>query len=169
MQSTHHLVSRRQFLIASALGFGGSLLALNSAVPAAAAAPAFGISAQQLRRAAQRNLIMAGWWRHWRHTDLGNFTTARHLAPWVDASAPRGFYNMPDDQFIPWLAEGTRTTPITRSSRSISHGVEWSDGQPFTARTWCSRRLAAEEPDPERGGFRHPAPGRQRRRRIGRW
>jgi peptide/nickel transport system substrate-binding protein len=142
MQSTHHLVSRRKFLIASALGFGGSLLAISSAVPAAAAAPAFGIAAQQSADVPRnRTLIMAGLGgEHFGgYTDIGNFNSFQpgiSRSGWTQAATEGLFYyNMLDDQFIPWLAEGyAYNSDYTQLTVNLRNGVEWSDGQPFTAR-----------------------------------
>ena len=61
MESAQHLVSRRRFLITTAAGTAGSLLAISTAGGAAAAAPLFGIRAQQGSEVPRnRTLIMAG-------------------------------------------------------------------------------------------------------------
>ncbi len=107
-----HRVSRRQFLITSAVGFGGSLLAISAAAaPALAATPVASVRAQQIPDVPRnRTLIMAGLGgEHFGgFTDLGNYNS---FAPTISRSgwtqaATEGlfYYNMLGDDFIPWLA-----------------------------------------------------------------
>src|SRR5260370_40545129 len=73
-----HRVSRRQFLVTSAVGFGGSLLALSAAAPALAATPVASVRAQQIPDVPRnRTLIMAGLGgeHYGGFTDLGNYTS----------------------------------------------------------------------------------------------
>jgi peptide/nickel transport system substrate-binding protein len=107
-----------------------------------AAAPAFGISAQQSSDVPRnRTLIMAGLGgEHFGgYTDIGNFNPFQpgiSRSGWTQAATEGLFYyNMLDDQFIPWLAEGYAYNPdYTQLTVNLRNGVEWSDGQPFTAR-----------------------------------
>ena len=172
MQSTHHLVSRRRFLVTSALGFGGSLLALSSVGSAAAAAPAFGISsAAKLGCAAQSHPDHGRVWvastsAATRTSAISTRSSRASRAVGGRRPATEGlfYYNMLDDQFIPWLAEGYAYNPdYTQLTVNLRNGVEWSDGQPFTARDVVfTLGLLQEQSGSERGGVRYPAPGRQR-------
>jgi peptide/nickel transport system substrate-binding protein len=140
MQSGH-LVSRRRFLITSAVGFGGSLLAVSAAAAPASAAPAGSVRAQQIPDVPRnRTLIMAGLGgeHYGGFTDLGNynsFTPGLSRSGWYQAGTEGLFYyNMLGDDFIPWLAESYQYNPdYTQLTIKIRNGVEWSDGQPFTA------------------------------------
>src|SRR5438094_10010044 len=141
MQSGHR-VSRRQFLITSAVGFGGSLLALSAAATPALGAPVASASAQQIPDVPRnRTLIMAGLGgEHFGgFTDLGNynsFSPTISRSGWTQAETEGLFYyNMLGDDFIPWLAEGYQyNADYTQLTVNLRNGVEWSDGVPFTAR-----------------------------------
>src|SRR5437879_4297955 len=142
MQSRHR-VSRRQFLITSAVGFGGSLLAISAAVtPALAASPIASVSAQQIPDVPRSHtLIMAGLGgEHFGgFTDLGNynsFSPTISRSGWTQAATEGLFYyNMLGDDFIPWLATGYQyNADYTQITVNIRPGVEWSDGMPFTAK-----------------------------------
>jgi peptide/nickel transport system substrate-binding protein len=135
-------VSRRQFLITSAAGFAGSLLAVSAAAVPAMAAPVLAPSGQQAADVPRnRTLIMAGLGgEHFGgYTDLGNYNP---FSPGLSRSglyqaATEGlfYYNMLGDDFIPWLAEGySYNSDYTQLRVSLRNGVEWSDGTPFTAR-----------------------------------
>jgi len=139
-----HLISRRRFLVTSAVGFTGSLLAISAAaVPAAAAAgQARAVRAQQVPEVPRnRTLIMAGLGgEHFGgFTDLGNFNSFQpgiSRSGWTQAATEGLFYyNMLGDDFIPWLAEGySYNADYTQLNVTIRAGAEWSDGQPFTSR-----------------------------------
>lgn len=142
MQSGH-LVSRRRFLITTAVGFGGSLLAISAAAaPASAATPMASVLAQQIADVPRnRTLIMAGLGGedYGGFTDLGNynsFTPGLSRSGWYQAGTEGLFYyNMLGDDFIPWLATDYQyNSDYTQLTVHIRPGVEWSDGQPFTAR-----------------------------------
>jgi peptide/nickel transport system substrate-binding protein len=142
MTSTQ-LVSRRRFLITSAVGFAGSLLAISAAAgPASAAAPVLGIAAQQAQDVPRnRTLIMAGLGgEHFGgYTDLGNYNSFQpgiSRSGWTQAATEGLFYyNMLGDDFIPWLAESFEyNSDYTQLTVKLRNGTEWSDGQPFTAR-----------------------------------
>jgi peptide/nickel transport system substrate-binding protein len=140
------MVSRRRFLITSAVGFGGSLLAISAAAaPSAAAAgvgQALAVRAQQIPNVPRnRTLIMAGLGgEHFGgFTDLGNFNSfspTNSRSGWTQAATEGLFYyNMLGDEFIPWLAEGYQyNADNTQLTVNLRAGVEWSDGVPFTAR-----------------------------------
>jgi peptide/nickel transport system substrate-binding protein len=148
MQGEQGGVSRRQFLITSAVGFAGSLLAVASAgaIPAAAApantAPAVLAAAAQVAEVPRnRTLIMAGLGGE----DVGGFTDVDNFNAFQPGLSRSGFYqaateglfyyNMLSDEFIPWLATGYQYNPdYTQLTINLRPGVEWSDGQPFTAR-----------------------------------
>src|SRR5215471_18162708 len=137
-----HLISRRRFLVTSAVGFTGSLLAISAAAPAAAAGPARAVRAQQIPDVPRnRTLIMAGLGgEHFGgYTDLGNYNSFQpdiSRSGWTQAATEGLFYyNMLGDDFIPWLAEGySYNSDYTQLVVNLRNGVEWSDGQPFTAR-----------------------------------
>jgi peptide/nickel transport system substrate-binding protein len=138
-----HLISRRRFLVTSAVGFTGSLLAISAAAaPAAAAGPARAVRAQQIPDVPRnRTLIMAGLGgEHFGgFTDLGNFNSFQpgiSRSGWTQAATEGLFYyNMLGDDFIPWLAEGFQyNADYTQLTVNLRNGAEWSDGQPFTAR-----------------------------------
>ncbi|HEY3061526.1 MAG TPA: ABC transporter substrate-binding protein [Chloroflexota bacterium] len=140
---SRHLISRRRFLVTSAVGFTGSLLAISTAaMPAAAAGQALAVRAQQVPDVPRnRTLIMAGLGgEHFGgFTDLGNFNSFQpglSRSGWTQAATEGLFYyNMLGDDFIPWLAEGfTYNADYTQLNVAIRAGAEWSDGQPFTAR-----------------------------------
>src|SRR5215208_5088962 len=106
---SEHLISRRRFLVTSAVGFAGSLLAISTA---AAAAPTRAVRAQQILDVPRnRTLIMAGLGgEHFGgFTDLGNFNSFQpglSRSGWTQAATEGLFYyNMLGDDFIPWLAE----------------------------------------------------------------
>ncbi len=138
-----HRVSRRQFLITSAVGFGGSLLAISAAAaPALAATPVASVRAQQIPDVPRnRTLIMAGLGgEHFGgFTDLGNYNS---FAPTISRSgwtqaATEGlfYYNMLRDDFIPWLATDYQyNADYTQLTVHIRPGAEWADGVPFTAK-----------------------------------
>jgi peptide/nickel transport system substrate-binding protein len=140
---SEHLISRRRFLLTTALGVTGSLLAISAAAaPAAAAGHALAVRAQQILEVPRnRTLIMAGLGgEHFGgFTDLGNFNSFQpglSRSGWTQAATEGLFYyNMLGDDFIPWLAESfaynadyTQLNVVTRA------GAEWSDGTPFSAR-----------------------------------
>lgn len=133
-----HSITRRRFLVTSAAGFAGSLLAISAATPiVAAAAP----REQVPDVPRNKTLIMAGLGgEHFGgYTDLGNYNP---FSPGLSRSglyqaATEGlfYYNMLGDDFIPWLAEGYQyNSDYTQLTVMLRNGVEWSDGQPFTAR-----------------------------------
>src|SRR5690606_10433077 len=72
----------------------------------------------------------------------GNYENANYYAPGVDlrnglmyASEALFWYNLFGDEHIPWTAEGYEyNDDFTSVTIRIRPGVEWSDGQPFTAR-----------------------------------
>ena len=140
MQSGH-LVSRRRFLIASSVAFGGSLLAISAVAAPVSAAPAALVRAQQITDVPRnQTLIMAGLGgeHYGGFTDLGNynsFTPGLSRSGWYQAGTEGLFYyNMLGDDFIPWLAESYQYNgDNTQLTLKIRDGVEWSDGQPFTA------------------------------------
>jgi peptide/nickel transport system substrate-binding protein len=133
-----HLFSRRRFLISSAEGFAGSLLAISASVPMSVASAPLEQVPEVPR---SKSLIMAGLGgEHFGgYTDLGNYNP---FAPGLSRSglyqaATEGlfYYNMLGDDFIPWLAEGYQYNPdYTQLTVNLRSGVEWSDGQPFTAK-----------------------------------
>ena len=138
-----HLISRRRFLVTSALGFTGSLLAISTAaLPAAAAGPVHDVRAQQILEVPRnRTLIMAGLGgEHFGgFTDLGtynSFSNTLSRSGWTQAATEGLFYyNMLGDDFIPWLAESYQyNADYTQLTVTTRAGAEWSDGQPFTAR-----------------------------------
>jgi peptide/nickel transport system substrate-binding protein len=136
------MVSRRRFLITSAVGFGGSLLAISSASAAAhAAGPVFAAPRNIPDVPRNRTLIMAGLGgEHFGgFTDLGNFNSfspTNSRSGWTQAGTEGLFYyNMLGDEFIPWLAESYQyNADYTQLTVTLRNGVEWSDGVPFTAR-----------------------------------
>ncbi len=138
-----HLISRRRFLVTSALGFTGSLLAISTAaLPAAAAGLVHDVRAQQILEVPRnRTLIMAGLGgEHFGgFTDLGtynSFSNTLSRSGWTQAATEGLFYyNMLGDDFIPWLAESYQyNADYTQLTVTTRAGAEWSDGQPFTAR-----------------------------------
>src|SRR5207249_1114684 len=113
-QGVDGMISRRRFLITSAVGFGGSLLAISSAAAAdrVAAGPAYAVPSNIADVPRNRTLIMAGLGgEHFGgFTDLGNFNSFSPTisrSGWTQAGTEDLFYfNMLGDDFIPWLAEG---------------------------------------------------------------
>src|SRR5215208_4144400 len=105
------VVTRRRFLIASAAGFAGSLLAFSTAVPVAAAPrlanAASAAHQQQPDVPRSMSLIMAGLGgEHFGgFTDLGNFNSFQpgiSRSGWTQAATEGLFYyNMLGDDFIP--------------------------------------------------------------------
>jgi peptide/nickel transport system substrate-binding protein len=142
--ATGHRVSRRQFLITTGLGVGGSLLAISAAAtPVLAAAPLVAsVSAQQIPDVPRsKQLIMAGLGGedYGGFTDLGNynsFSPTLSRSGWYQAATEGLFYyNMLGDDFIPWLAtDYSYNADYTQLTVHIRDGVEWSDGVPFTAK-----------------------------------
>src|SRR5438876_4864368 len=137
------LVTRRRFLVSSAVGFAGSLLAITTVAARAsvAAAPPLGLPAQQVAEIPRsKTLIMAGLGgEHFGgYTDLGNYNSFQpglSRSGWTQ-SATEGlfYYNMLGDDFIPWLAEGYQyNSDYPQRTVNIRNAAEWSDGQPFTA------------------------------------
>ncbi|MBV9357254.1 MAG: ABC transporter substrate-binding protein [Chloroflexi bacterium] len=138
-----HSISRRRFLATSAVGVAGSLLAVSaSAVPVAAVnvTPVVFAAAQAADVPRNRSLIMAGLGGE----DVGGFTDVNNFnsfqpgisrSGWYQAGQEGLFYyNMLGDQFIPWLATGYQyNADYTGLTVTIRDGVEWADGQPFTA------------------------------------
>ena len=73
------------------------------------------------------------------YTDLGNynsFTPGLSRSGWYQAGTEGLFYyNMLGDDFVPWLATDYQyNADYTQLTVHIRPGVEWSDGQPFTAK-----------------------------------
>jgi peptide/nickel transport system substrate-binding protein len=110
--------------------------------PAAAqpAAPAAGASAEIPDVPRNRTLIMAGLGGE----HFGGFTDVDLFNDYVPGISRSGFtqacteglfyYNMTGDEFIPWLAEGYEfNEDYTEVLLTLREGVEWSDGEPFTA------------------------------------
>ena len=72
----------------------------------------------------------------------GNFENANYYAPGVDlrnglmyASEALFWYNLFEDEHIPWMAEGYEyNDDFTSVTIRIRPGVEWSDGEAFDAR-----------------------------------
>src|SRR6185295_6719796 len=107
------MLSRRRFLVTTAVGFGGSLLAISSAAAERLAAiPVYMAPANIADVPRNRTLIMAGLGgEHFGgFTDLGNFNSYSPTisrSGWTQAATEGLFYyNMLGDDFIPWLAEG---------------------------------------------------------------
>jgi len=136
-------MNRRRFLVTSAVGVAGSLLAVSaSAVPVAAenVAPAVFAAAQVADVPRNRTMIMAGLGGE----DVGGFTDVNNFNSFQPGLSRSGwyqggqeglfYYNMLGDQFIPWLATGYQyNADYTGLTVTIRPGVEWADGQPFTA------------------------------------
>lgn len=121
--STLHQVNRRKFLA------GTATLAL------AATMPSVGWSAPERNR----TYIVAS------SVDGPTFTNtsnANYYSPGVDlrngfmfATEPLFYYNLYKDEVIPWIGESFDYAPDFKSvTIKLKNGVEWSDGQPFTAR-----------------------------------
>ena len=138
------MLSRRRFLITTAVGFGGSLLAISAAgaAEAAAAAPVMAAMPANIPDVPRnRTLIMAGLGgEHFGgFTDLGNFNSYSPTisrSGWTQAATEGLFYyNMLGDDFIPWLATGYQyNADYTQLTVNLRNGVEWADGVPFTAK-----------------------------------
>lgn len=146
-------ISRRQFLIRSAVLAGASVLAASA--PAARPTMA-AFSARQLAQVPRnRTLIMAGLGGE----HPGGFTDVDNFNPYAPglsrsglyqaATEPLFYYNMLGDEFIPWLGEGYEYNPgFTEITVKIRNGVTWSDGTPFTARDVVfSLNLLQQNPD----------------------
>lgn len=72
-------------------------------------------------------------------TDLGNYNSFQpglSRSGWYQGGTEGLFYyNMLGDDFIPWLAtDYSYNSDYTQLTVHIRDGVEWSDGQPFTAK-----------------------------------
>jgi peptide/nickel transport system substrate-binding protein len=74
----------------------------------------------------------------------GGFTDVENFNPYLPGLSRSGlyqacteglfYYNMIGDKFIPWMAESFEYSPdFTEVTVKIRPGVEWSDGEPFTA------------------------------------
>jgi peptide/nickel transport system substrate-binding protein len=138
-----HSISRRRFLGTSAVGVAGSLLAISaSAVPIAAVnvTPLVFAASQAADVPRNRTMIMAGLGGE----DVGGFTDVNNFNSFQPGLSRSGwyqggqeglfYYNMLGDQFIPWLATGYQYNPdYSGLTVTIRPGVEWADGQPFTA------------------------------------
>jgi len=108
-----------------------------------AAAPAGGGSAPAGLKDIPRNrtLIMAGLGGE----QPGGFTDIDLFNPYAAGLSRSGmyqacteglfYYNMIGDKFIPWIAEDYKyNADFTEVNVKLRQGVEWSDGQPFTAK-----------------------------------
>jgi peptide/nickel transport system substrate-binding protein len=134
------MLSRRRFLITTAVGCAGSLLAISTS--AAAAGPALAAIPGNIPDVPRnRTLIMAGLGGEdfGGFTDLGNYNSFQpglSRSGWYQAGTEGLFYyNMLGDDFIPWLAESyAYNADYTQLTVKIRQGVEWSDGVPFTAK-----------------------------------
>ena len=87
-----------------------------------------------------RTLIMAGLGGE----HPGGFTDVELFNPYVPGTSRSGlyqagseslfYYNMIGDEFIPWMGESFEyNSDSTEAIVKIREGVEWSDGEPFTA------------------------------------
>lgn len=151
MQDPH--VNRRDFLRLSGLATAGVVVAacageapgaapvaeVSEAAPAADAVAAAPEAAAGLRSVArERTLILmsGGVDGNFTNVGLGNMYnpgSGGHNAI-VAAHEPLFYYSAFGDEFIPWLATSYEyNDDYTELIVNIREGVEWSDGEPFTA------------------------------------
>ncbi|MEX1021419.1 MAG: ABC transporter substrate-binding protein, partial [Litorilinea sp.] len=145
-------VNRRDFLRLSGLATAGAVMAACSTGDAPAAAPAAATSAPAAEAPAaapetasgvrsvarERTLILmsGGVDGNFTNVGLGNMYNpgAGGHNGIVAAHEPLFYYSAFGDEFIPWLATGYEyNDDFTELIVSIREGVEWSDGEAFTA------------------------------------
>jgi len=107
----------------------------GTAAPAAAGEPA---SLKDVPR--NRTLILAGLGGEhpgaFTDVDIFNPFSLTYSRSGYTQACTEGlfYYNMLGDEFIPWMAEGYEfNDDFTEVTVTLREGVEWSDGEPFTA------------------------------------
>src|SRR3954470_24595543 len=120
----------------------GGAAAPAAGAPAAPAAPAASNAPAGLKDIPRnRTLIMAGLGGE----QPGAFTDVNLFNSYAPGLSRSGFtqgcteglfyYNMLADKFIPWMGESYKfNDDFTEVVVTLRKGVEWSDGQPFTAK-----------------------------------
>jgi peptide/nickel transport system substrate-binding protein len=146
---TQYEIDRRNFLRLSGIAGAGAVMVAcgapagggdEAAAPAAeggeAAAPAGEGAMADVPREKTMILMFGGDGTQFVDTGLGNpyATGATHQIGSAALWEPLYFYSAFADEEIPWLATGYEyTDDFTELTISIREGVEWSDGEPFTA------------------------------------
>jgi peptide/nickel transport system substrate-binding protein len=140
-------VTRRDFLVLSGLTPAG-VLASACGAPDTPAVPAVDVPAapvaevavaegvQQIARERTLILMFGGDGTQFTDTGLGNpyAAGATHQVGSAAMWEPLFFYSAFADETIPWLATGAEyNDDFTELTVTIRDGVEWSDGEPFTA------------------------------------
>src|SRR5918911_1683706 len=142
MDLSQAAASRRHFLRIALLG-GTAALAAPTTAPTAAAAPTAAPTAQaaagqpkQVPRNRSLVLMWAGQQGKYVDAELWNpyIPTANHQNGPGLFYEPLAFYSAFADKTIPWLAESWQYTPdFKQLTIKTRQGVQWSDGQPFSA------------------------------------
>ena len=140
---------------------GAAAPAANSGQAAAPAAPAASNAPAGLKDIPRnRTLIMAGLGGE----QPGAFTDVNLFNSYAPGLSRSGFtqgcteglfyYNMLGDKFIPWMGESFKfNDDFTEVVVTLRKGVEWSDGQPFTAKDVAfSLNLLLKNPDLQYAG-----------------